>query len=71
MFWNGQHKTKKTVNFRVCNVTFFEKDKNERLRLIASDTTPEERLLADGATSERLITPNLDVITPKQLLPNR
>ena len=30
-------------------MTFFKKDKNEWLRLIASDTTPEERLLADGA----------------------
>ena len=47
---NGQHETKKTVNFRVCDVTFFKKDENERLRLLPSDATPEERLSADGAT---------------------
>ena len=47
---NGQHETKKTVNFRVCDVTFFKKDENEKLRLLPPDATPEERLEADGAT---------------------
>ena len=47
---NGQHKTKKTVNFRVCDVTFFKTDENGRLRLLPPDATPEERLSADGAT---------------------
>ena len=47
---NGQHETKKTVNFRVCNVTFFKKDETGRLRLLPSDATPGQRLSADGAT---------------------
>ena len=47
---NGQHETKKTVNFRVCDVTFFKRDENGRLRLLQSDAMPEQRLSADGAT---------------------
>ena len=47
---NGQHETKKTINFRVCDVTFFKYDENGTLRLLPSDAKPEERLEADGAT---------------------
>ena len=43
-------RTKKTVNFRLCDVAFFKKDEEGALRRLSSDVAPAERLQADGAT---------------------
>ena len=48
---NGRPKrTKKTVNFRLCDVAFFKRDALGRLRVLPANATPEQRLSADGAT---------------------
>ena len=47
---NSRERTKKTVNFRLCDVAFFKRDKGGRLRIMPHNVSPEERLTADGAT---------------------
>ena len=38
----NKHKKKKTVNFRVCDVSFFEKDKYGRLQMLPADARQQE-----------------------------
>ena len=46
----NKHKKKKTVNFRVCDVSFFKKDRDGRLRMLSADARARDIMLADGAT---------------------
>ena len=46
----NKHKKKKTVNFRVCDVSFFKKDRSGRLRRLREDAPAKDIMSADGAT---------------------
>ena len=45
----NKHKKKKTVNFRVCDVSFFKEDRFGRLRRLQDDAPAKYIMLADGA----------------------
>ena len=42
--------TKRTVNFRLCDVVFFKRDSEGRLRPLPARCNPQDRLTANGAT---------------------
>ena len=42
--------TKRTVNFRLCDVVFFKRDSEGRLRLLPARCNPQDRLTSNRAT---------------------
>lgn len=45
-----RRQSKKTVNFRVCDVTFFKRDSHGKLRQLPADAPKKDIMTADGAT---------------------